>query len=209
MCGSRTSSASCRVASQGGRAAAALGMQSLAGFLDDRRSGNVAGAAVCAALLAYALYAEHALGLEPCPLCIFQRVGVIALGALFLLAALHNPVSLRGARRWGVLLLLAAAFPAYVAARHVYLQSLPFGSVPACGASLDYMLDVLPFTTVLQKVLFGAGECQKIDWAFWGLSMPAWVLIAVLWLAAWAGWVNLRRPRPPQRSPQQSLQRSN
>ena len=145
-------------------------------------------------MMAYALYAERVLGFEPCPLCMFQRVGVVALGVVFLLAALHNPASLRGGRGWGIVLLLTAAFPGYVAARHVYIQSLPFGSVPACGASLDYMLDVFPLATVLKKVLFGAGECQKIDWSMLGLSMPAWVLIGVIALAAWAALVNLRRP---------------
>lgn len=143
--------------------------------------------------MGYALYAEYVLGFEPCPLCMFQRVGVVALGVVFLLAALHNPASIRGVRAWGVLLLLTAAFPGYVAGRHLYIQSLPFGSVPACGASLDYMLDVFPLATVLKKVLFGAGECQKIDWSFLGLAMPAWVLLAVVMLAAWAAVVNLRR----------------
>lgn len=142
--------------------------------------------------MAYAIFAERVLGLEPCPLCIFQRVGITALGATFLVAALHNPSSHRGARAYGVLLLLVAAFPGYVAGRHVYIQSLPFGSVPSCGASLDYMLEVFPFGTVLRKVLFGAGECQKIDWSFLGLSMPAWVLVSVIVLAAWAAIVNLR-----------------
>jgi len=142
--------------------------------------------------MAYALFAEHVLGFEPCPLCIFQRVGVIALGVMFLIAALHNPAGARGARAYGVLLLMVSAFPGYVAGRHVYIQSLPFGSVPACGASLDYMMDVFPFMTVLRKVLFGAGECQKIDWSLLGLSMPAWVLIAVMALACWAALVNLR-----------------
>lgn len=161
-------------------------------LLHDRRLGNLAGFLACAALMAYALFAEHVLGFEPCPLCIFQRVGVIALGVMFLIAALHNPSSVRGARVYGVLLLVVSAFPGYVAGRHVYIQSLPFGSVPACGASLDYMMDVFPFMTVLRKVLFGAGECQVIDWSFLGLSMPAWVLISVIALACWAALVNLR-----------------
>ncbi len=159
----------------------------------DRRLGNLLGFLACAAMIGYALFAEHVLGFEPCPLCMFQRVGVLIVGVLFLLAALHNPSGSRGARAWGVLLLIASVFPAYVSGRHVYIQSLPFGSVPACGASLDYMLDVFPFATVVKKVLFGAGECQKIDWAFLGLSMPAWVFIAVIALAAWGAFVNLRR----------------
>ena len=161
-------------------------------LLHDRRLGNLAGFLACAGLMAYAFFAEYVLGFEPCPLCIFQRVGVIALGITFLIAALHNPVSVRGARVYGVLLLWVSAFPGYVAGRHVYIQSLPFGSVPACGASLDYMMDVFPFMTVLRKVLFGAGECQVIDWSFLGLSMPAWVLISVIALACWAALVNLR-----------------
>jgi len=158
----------------------------------DQRLGNFAGFIACAGLMAYALFAEHVLGFEPCPLCIFQRMGVTALGVIFLIAALHHPSSIRGARVYGVLLLLVSAFPGYVAGRHVYIQSLPFGSVPACGASLDYMMEVFPFLTVLRKVLFGAGECQKIDWSFLGLSMPVWVLISVIVLASWAAFVNLR-----------------
>jgi disulfide bond formation protein DsbB len=167
-------------------------------FLATRRGANLAGFVACLAMIGYALYAERVLGFEPCPLCMFQRVGVVILGAVFLLAALHDPTGRsgnpRGAGVYGVLILLAAAFPAYVAGRHVYIQGLPPGSVPSCGASLDYMVDVFPLMTVIKKVLTGAGECQKIDWAFLGLSMPAWVLIAVVALGVYGAWVNLRRP---------------
>ena len=144
-------------------------------------------------MMGYALYAERVLGFEPCPLCMFQRVGVVILGAVFLAAAVHAPSGLGWQRAYFGLLTVAAIFPLYVSGRHVYIQSLPEGSVPACGASLDYMLDVFPLATVLKKVLFGAGECQKIDWAFLGLSMPGWVFLCVLALAVWGAWVNLPR----------------
>lgn len=158
----------------------------------DRRLVNWAGFLTCAALMGYALYAERVLGFEPCPLCMFQRVGVVILGATFLLAALHNPRSVAGARVYAALLALAAAIPLYVAGRHVYIQSLPFGSVPSCGASFDYMMDVFPLMTVVQKVLTGAGECQKIDWSLLGLSMPAWVFISVFAIAVVGVWSNTR-----------------
>lgn len=148
-------------------------------------------------MLAYALYAERVLGFEPCPLCMFQRVGVLMLGVAFLVAGLHNPEGTRGARAYGIVIALAAAFPTYVAGRHVYIQSLPFGSVPSCGASLDYMLDVFPLATVLRKVLLGAGECQKIDWSFLGLSMPGWVLIMVVALGVAGVWNQFRTVTPP------------
>jgi disulfide bond formation protein DsbB len=158
-----------------------------------RRWLNASGAAACAAMLGYALYAEKVLHLEPCPLCMFQRVGVAALGVAFLLAAAHDPASRAGARGYALLIAIAAAFPAYVAGRHVYIQSLPAGSVPSCGATLDYMLEVFPLLEVVRKVLTGGGECARIDWSFLGLSMPAWVLIGVLTLAAFGLFANLGR----------------
>lgn len=159
--------------------------------MPSRRLLNLAGFLACVAMLGYALYAEKVLHLEPCPLCMFQRVGVAGLGVVFLLAALHDPASRGGARAYAVLVALAAAFPAYVAGRHVYIQSLPPGSVPSCGATLDYMLEVFPLLDVVKKVLTGGGECAKIDWSLLGLSMPGWVLIAVLALLGFGLWVNL------------------
>jgi len=163
--------------------------------LAQRRLANLAGFLACVAMMGYALYAERVLGFEPCPLCMFQRVGVVILGAVFLAAAVHAPSTLCWQRFYLGLLAVAAIFPLYKSGRHVYIQGLPEGSVPACGASLDYMLDVFPLATVLKKVLFGAGECQKIDWAFLGLSMPTWVLIGVVALAIWAALVNFRLTR--------------
>jgi protein dithiol:quinone oxidoreductase len=147
--------------------------------LQNRRTINLLCALACAGLMGYALYAQHGLGLEPCPLCIFQRVGIIAMGVVFLAAALHDP------KRWGawvytVLIALSSLATIGVAARHVYVQSLPPGSVPSCGAPLDVMLKFTPLTEVVRQVLVGGGECQEVNWSFLGLSMPVWVLIAAV-----------------------------
>jgi disulfide bond formation protein DsbB len=88
-----------------------------------------------------------------------------------------------------------------VSARHIWIQHQPEGSVPACGASLDYLLEVFPLTDVIRKVLAGSGECARVTWTFLGLSMPGWVLIAALALGAFGGWVNF-----PLRSRQQIAQ---
>lgn len=159
------------------------------------RQGNLLGSAACAALLAYAYYAQFVLHLEPCPLCIFQRVGMFATGIAFLIAAAHDPVGW-GRRVYASLLALAALGTVGVALRHLYIQHLPEGSVPACGASLDFMLKVFPLSEVLVKVLTGSGECAKVTWQFLGLAMPAWVLIAALALGSYGVWINLRRQAP-------------
>lgn len=159
------------------------------------RAANFLGFLACGALLGFAYYAQFVLRLVPCPLCIFQRIGMFVLGIAFLLAAL---VDARGwPRRVHAALIGAAALAtAGVAIRHLYIQSLPPGTVAACGASLDFMLKVFSLSDVLVKVLTGSGECARVDWRFLGLAMPAWVLIAAVGLGSFGVWNNLRR-RPP------------
>jgi disulfide bond formation protein DsbB len=153
---------------------------------------NFGGAAACVAMLAYALYAQYGLGLEPCPLCIFQRIGLSALGAVFLAAALQHP---RGAGRYvyAALEALAGLATAALATRHLYIQSQPPGSIPSCGAPLDVMLRYSPLTEVVRKVLTGGGECSQVNWSFAGLAMPAWVLVAALVLGFAGVRANLRQ----------------
>jgi len=159
------------------------------------RQANALGAVACALLLSYAFYAQFVLHLEPCPLCIFQRIGILSIGVLFAVAALHDP-GIVGRRVYAALLVLVAAATIGVSTRQLYLQSLPPDAVPACGASLDFMLKVFPLNEVLVKVLTGSGECAKIDWMFLGLAMPAWVLIAAAALGAFGVWANVRRGPP-------------
>jgi disulfide bond formation protein DsbB len=155
-----------------------------------RRTANLLGLLACLGMLGYAWYAQTVLHLEPCPLCIFQRVGVAAIALAFLLAALHAPRG-AGAMVYGALILLACAATAAVAVRHVWIQHLPEGSVPVCGATLSYLLDVFPLTEVIRKVLSGSGECARVSWTLLGASMPEWVLIAALGLAGLGAWANL------------------
>lgn len=160
--------------------------------MPSRRNLNLLLFAFCAALMGYALYAQYALQLAPCPLCVFQRLAVIATGVVCLIAALHNP-GITGARIYALLILLAAGSGAFVAGRHVWLQNLPPEKVPACGPGLDFMLESFPVLEVLQMVLSGSGECATVDWSLFGLSMPAWVLIALLATGLAGILNNLRR----------------
>lgn len=94
--------------------------------------------------MAFALYLEHVKGLEPCPLCVFQRIGLIAMGLVALVAVIHNPVSNIVKRLYAFLATLAMIWSVGVAARHVWLQHLPPDQVPSCGPGLDYLVDALP-----------------------------------------------------------------
>ena len=161
----------------------------------DRRLFNAAGVLVAAALMGYALFAQHVQGYEPCPLCIYQRMVMIALGAIFLVAALHAPAG-KAARAYAVLGGLTGLAGAGISGWHVRLQNLPADEVPACGPGLDYIREVFPLMEELKMVFTGSGECAEIDWQFLGLGMPAWVLIwfvALAALAIAANWRPVRR----------------
>lgn len=157
-----------------------------------RRPINFAGFLICAGLIAYALYAQFHLGLDPCPLCIFQRIGVAALGVVFLIAAVHNPRDW-GGRVYAVLIAIAALATVGVAANQLRIQHLPPGAIPSCGAPLSMMLKFMPLTTVIRRVLTGSGECAIVNWTFLGLAMPAWVLIWAAFLGAVGLVANARR----------------
>lgn len=133
-------------------------------------------AVACAAMVGYALYVQHVEFLEPCPLCIFQRVAFMWIGAVALLAAIHNPATF-GRWIYGILLALGAVAGIGIAGRHVWLQNLPPGQVPDCGMGLNYMLETMPFAQVLKEVFYGSGECAEVDWTLLGLSMPSWTLL--------------------------------
>ncbi len=147
----------------------------------------------CAALMGYAFYAQYVGNLEPCPLCIFQRYAMVALGIVFLFGALFGPTSSGGRRAWSLLALLVALAGIAVAGRHLWIQSLPPDQVPVCGPPLPYMLKIMSFSKVLVNVFTGSGECAQINWRFLGLAMPAWVLISFVVLAAWALYAGFRR----------------
>ncbi len=157
--------------------------------LQSPRTGNLAAFVVCTGMMGFALFAQYVLLLEPCPLCIFQRIALIALGVMFLLTGIHAP-GLIGRRIYAVMLVAAALTGIGVAGRHVWLQNLPKDQVPACGPGLDFMVDTFPVLEVLNMVLSGSGECAEVSWRFLGLSMPTWVLISFVVLGGWGVWLN-------------------
>ncbi|MDH3265685.1 MAG: disulfide bond formation protein B [Gammaproteobacteria bacterium] len=162
--------------------------------MPSRRVLNFTGFIACAGMMGFALYAQYGLQLDPCPLCVLQRVAVIGLGVVFFLAAIHGPLGW-GRQIYAVFLAIFALPGSGVAAWHVRLQNLPADQVPACGPGLDYMLENFPLADALRMVFKGSGECAEVVWQFLGLSMPAWVLICVLGLGGLGVWNNLRTAR--------------
>lgn len=150
------------------------------------RARMLLGALACAGLLAFAVFMQLRMGLEPCPLCIYQRLAFAALGVVFLLAGLHAPGDRAGRWTYAVLALAAAVVGAVVAGRHVWVQSLPPDVMATCGPPLSFLRETMGPLEVFRTVLTGTANCGDIDWTFLGMSMPQWTLVWYVLLGLWA-----------------------
>ena len=140
------------------------------------------GAVACFSMLAVGAYFQFVEELEPCPLCISQRIVIFATGLVFLVAAIHNPAE-TGRKIYSILGAVVALTGAGISTRHVWLQNLPPDEVPECGPGLEYIFENFPLTETIKLMLNGTGECADILWTFLGLSIPGWTLVAFLMLA--------------------------
>ncbi|MGR8930982.1 MAG: disulfide bond formation protein B [Gammaproteobacteria bacterium] len=136
----------------------------------------------CCGLLAFGAFLQFVEEMQPCPLCISQRLAILATGIVFLLAAIHN----RGHKVYAIAGAVSALIGASISARHVWLQHLPPDQVPECGPGLEYVFKHFPLAETIKLMLSGTGECAEIEGVFLGLALPAWTLIAFLILAAYS-----------------------
>lgn len=137
----------------------------------------------CMSLLAMGAYFQFVDGLEPCPLCISQRIAILLTGLCFLIAALHNPQA-TGIKIYAILGALIALSGGAISTRHVWLQHLPPDQVPECGPGLGYVFQNFPLSATIKLMLSGTGDCAEVNWTLLGFSMPAWTLLAFLMLAS-------------------------
>jgi len=153
----------------------------------------MAGALVCAALLAYGYYLQYFAGQDPCPLCLVQRFFYYGILIVLAAGALHGP-GRKGVIAYSIGALLFAAGGTATAVRQVWLQHLPADQVPACGPDLYYMVENFPLGRTLQLLMRGSGQCAEVHWTFLGLSIAEWSLAWFLAFAALALFLALRRP---------------
>lgn len=131
--------------------------------------------AIGVGMLAYGLYLQHVVGLEPCPMCIVQRYALLL---VVLIAGLTATSSNRGVLIAGsVLMLGAAGFGAFVAARQSWLQWYP-PEVSSCGRDFYGMIETFPLQRAIPMIFRGSGDCAKIDWTFLGGSLANWSFVA-------------------------------
>lgn len=146
------------------------------------RAAYFAGFAVSFGLVGLALFLQVQYELDPCPLCISQRIAFMAVGVLFLAAALHHPAAL-GRKIYGALQLIAAMVGGGIALRHMWIQANPDKVMAECGAGFDYIIESFPLRRALELIFKGTGECSSIDWTLLGFTIPQQALMAFVGIA--------------------------
>ncbi len=147
-------------------------------------------------MLVAVIYFQEILHLIPCPLCVSQRVFVIGVGVIALIAFVHNPGSSKGQKIYAALTALMALVGSSVSGRQVWLQSLPEDQIPACGPTLDWMFSAnFPLQEIIGAMFFGEGSCAEIKWQLLGISIPGWTLVAFIFLISVAVFQFIRAGR--------------
>ncbi len=146
----------------------------------------------CLIALLIAAYFQFVEELEPCPLCISQRIFILAVGLVSLLAAIHDPDS-TGSKIYAGLTAFFAFAGMLISGRHVWIQNLPADQVPSCGPGISYMFKNFPLSKTIKAMLSGTGECADVLWTFLGLSIPAWTFVAFTGLVIWSILICLQR----------------
>jgi disulfide bond formation protein DsbB len=156
------------------------------------RTSNLLAFLACAVLLAFAMYLQIFAGVKPCVLCVVQRIVFMVLGLLFLIGALAN-FSGKAKTLYHLFIFLIVLIGIIAATRNIWLEFLPQGSVPSCGANLTYLLKLLPVDQAIQVIFRGTGDCGKVTWRLLGLSIPMWSLMAFIGFAVFSLWQAFRR----------------
>jgi disulfide bond formation protein DsbB len=146
----------------------------------------------CIALLAFGLYLQHVVGLEPCPMCIVQRYALVLVAVFAGLAAAAGASGLR--KTWGALVLLFAVGGAYTAARQSWLQWYP-PEVSSCGRDLFGMIETFPLQRAIPMIFRGGGDCTVVDWTFLKLSIANWSFVCFVVLGLMTLVLLLRKQR--------------
>lgn len=154
---------------------------------------NLVGLLLCFLLLAVSAYLQFHVGLEPCPLCVIQRLAILVLALVFFVGTLYNHTKVLSLRIHSAFIIFFAMIGSIAAIRQIWLQNLPPDQLPtSCGPDLGYLFNNFPLLQAIQLLFAGTGECTKVNWEFLDLTLPEWALAFFLLFIA-AGIFQLTR----------------
>lgn len=125
-----------------------------------------------AVLLTAALVLEFGFDLEPCPLCLTQRLFFMVTGVV----ALVGLCVAQPSRIWPVATAITALIGMGFALRQLYLYLLPPDQIPACSAPISRLIEFAPFMEVFTAMTMGTGNCAEAYFPLLGWNMPGYFI---------------------------------
>ncbi|PSJ81384.1 disulfide bond formation protein B [Neisseria iguanae] len=139
---------------------------------------------------------QYMVGMNPCVLCIVQRLMVLAVGIVALLTAFNRQLSVTTRTISALLVSIPALYGMGVAIYQIWIQSLPAGTAPACGAPWTFRLRDWPLFEWYEPIVRGFGNCAEPDYVF-GVTLPVWSVLyfGFVILLVWFMWFKSRHDR--------------
>lgn len=161
-------------------------------FVTSFKQANFLGAIIAFIMIISALAIQLTFNLEPCPLCITQRIIFIVIGALFILFALL-PSNNTYIKLFYLISILAAGLVGVIfSIRHILIQAKIIEIPAECGIDLDYMFENFPFTEAVNLLFKGTGDCSQIDWTFFGITLPQMALLGYIFFITYTIYIYLK-----------------
>lgn len=124
-------------------------------------------------LIGFSYYSEYVKHIEPCLLCLAQRLLLIMLAVLFLITLIHRH---NQGSKWfyNILILLVECLGLAASLRQLILQNAPNAHL-SCLPGASQLLKTLPLMQVLKLTVSGTAECSAIPWKIFGISPALWL----------------------------------
>ncbi|MCG9736873.1 disulfide bond formation protein DsbB [Shewanella insulae] len=126
-------------------------------------------------LEACALFFQHVMKLDPCVMCIYQRVAVLGVLTAGLIGVVGHKLRLLrflGVLVWGV----SAAWGLKLALELVEMQTNP--SPFSTCSFLPEFPEWMPLHEWFPSVFLPTGMCTDIPWEMFGITMSQWMVVA-------------------------------
>lgn len=161
-------------------------------YVTSFKQANILGAIIAFVMIISALAIQLTFNLEPCPLCITQRIIFIVIGALFILFALL-PSNNKYIKLSHLISIIAAGLVGVIfSIRHIMIQAKIIEIPAECGIDLDYMFENFPLTEAVNLLFKGTGDCSEIDWTFFGITLPQMALLGYIFFITYTIYIYLK-----------------
>ena len=129
-------------------------------------------------VLVLSLYFEYAMDMQPCPLCLMQRLCAF----LLVLSGIFGLFMSNYCRLWilTIIQIIFAGGGLFFASRQIWLQSVPSDHTTMCMPAMSLVMKYFSWNALLKILFWGSSDCSETVGNWFGLSMPMWAALCFI-----------------------------